>query len=106
LIVPTALRFEAIRIARNSDRPATADRDINALYSEGSVKQIHVWKRLTDTDAFYVTTNAENGLMTVRREGIFTQSSQDFDTYDSKLTAAERYAVSVGDHRCIVKSPG
>jgi len=106
LIVPTQLRFEAVRILRNSDRPATADRDINAMYSEGSVKKLHVWKRLTDTDAFYVTTNADNGLLTVRREGIFTQSTQDSDTYDTKLTAAERYACSVGDHRCIVKSAG
>ena len=106
LVVPTALRFEAVRIVRNSDRPATADRDINAMYSEGSIKDLKVWKRLTDTDAFYVTTNADNGLLMVQREGIFTQSMMDFDTYDTKLTAAERYAVTVGDHRCIVKSAG
>jgi hypothetical protein len=106
LIVPTALRFEAKRILKNPDRPATADRDINVLHMEGDIPEVCVWKHLTDADAFCVQTNAEDGLMTVRREGIFTMSSQDFDTYDTKLTAAESYAVTVGDHRSVAFTPG
>lgn len=106
LIVPTQLRFEAIRIVKNSDRPATADRDINAMYSEGSIGKIITWKRLTDTDAFFVTTDVEDGLMTIRRKGVSTKVTQDPYTFDSLLCAYERYAVSVGNPRCIVKSAG
>lgn len=106
LIVPTALRFEAKRILKNPMRPGTADRDINVLNMEGDIPEIVVWKRLSDTDAFFVQTDADEGLILVRREGIFTMEGKDFETYDSKLTAAESYAVSVGDHRCIVGTPG
>ena len=106
LIVPTQLRFEAKRILRNPNRPATADRDISVLNMEGDISEILVWKRLSDADAFFVQTDAENGLMTIRRKGIETSSMQDFETYDTKLTASERYANSVGDHRCVVGTPG
>ena len=106
LIVPSALRFEAKRVLKNPDRPGTSDRDINILNMEGDIPEIVVWKRLSDTDAFFVQTDADEGLITIRREGIFTMSSQDFETYDTKLTAAERYANSLGDHRNLVGTPG
>lgn len=106
LWVPTALKFEATRIVKNADRPATADRDINAMYSQGTIKNIRVWKRLTDSDSYFVTTDAEMGLLMVRREGIFTQSSQDPYTFDTILSACERYQPSVGDFRKVVGTPG
>lgn len=106
LIIPTALRFEAKRILNNLNRPATADRDINVLNADGEIGEIVIWKRLTDSNAYFVQTDAEDGLMTIRRKGIFTKSMQDFETYDTKVTAAERYTNSVGDHRCVVGTPG
>jgi hypothetical protein len=106
LIVPTALRFEAKRILNNPSRPATTDRDINVLNADGEISEIVIWKRLTDSDAYFVQTDAENGLLIGRREGVFTSSAQDFETYDTKVTAAESYVVTVGDHRCVVGTPG
>jgi hypothetical protein len=106
LIVPSALRFEAKRVLKNENRPGTADRDINVLNMEGDIPEIVVWKRISDSDSYFIQTNAEEGLITIRREGVFTSSAQDFETYDTKLTAAERYANSVGDHRNIIGSPG
>lgn len=107
LIVPSALRFEAKRILNNPSRPGTTDRDINVLNMEGDISELIIWKRLTDSDAYFVQTDAEEGLLTVRREGVFTMSAQDFETYDTKLTAAERYVNTVGDAaRCIVGTSG
>lgn len=106
LIIPPALRFEAHRVLKSVNEPGSANNDVNAVRVEGMVSKVFVWKRLTDSDAFFITTDAENGLMMVKREGIFTQSSQDPFTFDTILSAAERYAVSVGDHRCIVGTPG
>jgi hypothetical protein len=106
LVVPSALRFEAKRILNNTARPATADRDINVINMEGDISELVIWKRLTDPDAHFLQTDAEQGLITIRREGVFTMSAQDFETYDTKLTAAERYVNSAGDHRGIVGTPG
>ncbi len=106
LIVPSALQFEADRIVYNPMRPATADRDINAMYRRGTISDVVVWKRLSDSDAYFVTTDAEYGLVMVRRKGIYTKESQDPYTHDTILTAKERYWPSVGDWRCIVGTPG
>lgn len=106
LIVPTALRFEAKRILKNPSRPATSDRDINVLNMDGDIPEIVVWKRLTDDNAYSIQTDCGDGLLMIRRRGIRTKSAMDFETYDIKLTASERYGVTVGDHRCIVHTPG
>lgn len=107
IIVPSDLRFEVKRVLGGAERPATTDRDVNVLHVEGVIPEIAVWKRLTDADAFFIQTDAPDGLTLVRRKGIFTKSAQDFETYDTKVTAAERYLCTVGDAaRCIVGTSG
>ncbi len=106
LLVPKELQFEAHRILKSMLRSSSADNDANALRDMGIIKNIIVWKRLTDTDAFFLTTNCEDGLILARREGIFTQSSQDPFTFDTILSAAERYAVGVGKHQSVLGTPG
>lgn len=106
LIIPPALQFEAHRILKSMGRVATADNDANALKDMGVIRNVIVWKRLTDTDAFFLTTNCEDGLILVRREGIYTQTSQDPFTFDTILSACERFAVTVGKHQAIVGSMG
>lgn len=106
LIVPVALKFEAVRILKSPARVGTPDNDANVLKMDGYIEEIVVWKRLTDSDAWFISTDAENGLLEIRREGIYTQESMDPYTHDTILTTAERAAWSVGDHRCIVGTPG
>lgn len=106
LLIPKELQFEAHRILKSMGRVATADNDTNAIREMGIVKSVVMWKRLTDTDAFFLTTSCEDGLILARREGIFTQSSMDPYTFDTILSAAERYAVGVGKHQSVVGTPG
>lgn len=106
IIVPSALRFEVKRVLKNTDRPGTADRDISVLNMEGELNDIVVWKRLSDSDAYFIQTNAEQGLIHIQKRGIVTRSSQDPYTFDTILTATERYVDSLGDHRCLVGTPG
>lgn len=106
LIIPSALQFEAHRILKSTDRYNTADRSTNALNDMGVVKNIIKWKRLTDTDAFFLKTDCEDGLILARREGVFTQSSQDPFTFDTILSACERFAITVGKHQSLVGSMG
>lgn len=106
LIVPVGLRFEAKRILNNPNRPETADRDINVINMDGDIPELVIWKRLTSATAFFLQTDADDGLILIRREGITTSSAQDFETYDTKLTASERYAPSLGDHRNVLGTQG
>lgn len=106
LLIPSALQFEAHRILKSMGQVYSADNTTNALKDMGIVKNIITWRRLTDSDAFFLTTNAEDGLILARREGVFTQSSMDPYTFDTILSACERYAVGVGKHQSVLGTPG
>jgi len=106
LVVPKELRFEADRIVNSKYRVASADNDISAINSQSVVKKIIPWKRLTDTDAFFITTNADNGLLVASRQGVTTDSFKDPTTKDIIVSAYERFRTFFADWRCVVGSPG
>lgn len=106
LLIHPSNQFEAHRILKSMGRVATADNDANALKDMGVVRNIVVWRRLGDSDAFFLTTNCENGLILARRQGVMTRSAQDPYTFDSIVTAFERYAVGVGKHQAVIGTPG
>lgn len=106
LIVHPSNQFEAWRIIKSMGRVSTPDNDTNALREMGIVKQLVVWRRLSDSDAFFVTTDCEDGLVLARRKNVTTSSFNDPYTYDTILTAHERYAVGVNKHQSVLGTPG
>jgi hypothetical protein len=106
LIIPSALRFEAERILKNPSRPSTSDRDINAIYQQGVVGNTHVWKRITDSDSWYITTSCDNGLIHASRKGVDMDSYKEPTTRDVIVSAVERYVTFFLDWRAVVGSPG
>lgn len=108
LIVPVDSDFIAKRILGNPDRPATSDRDINALVKMGTISggyTVNHW--LTDTDSWYLKTDAAmDGLKMFVRTSMKTSNSDDFDTGNLKFKARERYTFGVSDPLCIMGSPG
>ena len=63
LIIPPALMFVATRLLQTELRVGTADNDINAINSNGSIPEGYsVNHYLTDTDAFFITTDIPNGM--------------------------------------------
>jgi hypothetical protein len=61
---------------------------------------------LTDTDAFFLMTDAPNGLKMFNRVSMKTGFEGDFDTGNVKFKARERYSFSWSDPRGIYGSPG
>lgn len=106
LIVPSALQFEARRILKSDLRYATSDNDANILRMEGVIKSIIDWKRLSDSDAYFCTTDAEYGLCFIRRRGVYTTESVDPYNGDKIVSGKERYQPSLIDHRGLVGCPG
>ena len=107
LIIPSALQFVAERLMASNLRPATADNDINAIRSMGMLPEGYVVNHfLTDTDAFFIKTDAPNGFKHFERSPIKTSMEGDFDTGNVRYKARERYSFGVADPRCVFGSPG
>tara|TARA_B000000609_G_scaffold26872_1_gene17785 strand:+ start:6165 stop:7070 length:906 start_codon:yes stop_codon:yes gene_type:complete len=107
LIVPPSLMFVATRILQSDLRVGTADNDTNALRSNGSIPEgFAVNHYLTDTDAFFLTTDIPNGLKMFVRTPMSTSMDGDFNTGNVRYKARERYSFGVSDPLGIYGSPG
>lgn len=106
LVVPNQLRFEAERIVNSRYRTATADNDISAIYNQNVIKNVVAWKRLTDVNGFFLTTDASNGFTIAERAGVTTDSFKEPTTMDVLVTAFERYLPFVQDFRCVIGNQG
>jgi len=107
MIVPSGNQFNAERILKSQGRTQTADNDINAIKSMGMVPQGYVVNNfLTDTDAWFIKTDAPNGLKMFTRAPIRTAMEGDFDTGNVRYKARERYSFGWSDWRGIFGSPG
>lgn len=105
LIVPPAQHFEAKRIIESelqNDTALNAKNVVGMLFKGGLL----TWTFLTDTDAWFVQTDAPRGLVHFKRKaGKFAQDS-DFDTTNAKAKFTERYSAGWTDWRGIYGSQG
>jgi hypothetical protein len=107
LIIPPALQFVATRILETELRVSTADNDINALKNNGSIPGGYAINHyLTDTNAWFLTTDVPNGLKHFVRTPMSTSMDADFDTGNSRYKARERYSFGVSDPLGLYGSPG
>jgi len=107
LIIPTALQFVEDRLLETPGRVGTADNDINAVRNMGMVPEGYTVNHyLTDTDAFFLTTDVPNGLKHFVRSPVSTSMEGDFETGNVRYKARERYSFGFSDWRGIFGSPG
>jgi hypothetical protein len=107
LVVPPALMFVATRLLQTEGRVGTADNDLNAIRNNGSIPEgFSINHYLTDTDAFFVTTDVPNGMKHFVRTPMATSMDGDFDTGNVRYKARERYSFGVSDPLGIYGSPG
>jgi len=107
LIIPKELQFIAERVLNSNLRSGTADNDANATKNMGMLPDGAVVNHfLTDTDAFFIKTDAPNGFKHFNRSPIKTAMEGDFDTGNMRFKARERYAFGVSDWRSVFATPG
>jgi hypothetical protein len=107
LIVPPSLMFVATRLLETELRVATADNDINAIKSNGSIPEGYAVNHfLTDDDAWFLTTDVPNGLKHFVRTPMSTSMDGDFDTGNVRYKARERYSFGWSDPLGMFGSPG
>jgi hypothetical protein len=107
LIVPPDLAFEATRILKSTGQNDSANNAVNALRSMGILQDgVVVNPYFTDTDAWFVRTDASNGLKLFQREAAEFDSDNDFDTYNLRFKGYERYSTGWSDWRQLWGSAG
>jgi len=107
LIIPKELQFIAERVINSNLRSGTADNDTNAMKNMGMLPEGAVVNHfLTDTDAFFIKTDAPNGFKYFNRSPIKTAMEGDFDTGNMRFKARERYSFGVSDWRSVFGTPG
>ena len=107
LVIPPALQFVATRILETQLRVGTADNDINAMYTNSSIPEGYTVNHyLTDTDAYYLTTDVPNGMKHFERTALTTSMDGDFDTGNVRYKARERYSFGWSDPLGMWGSPG
>ena len=107
LVIPPALQFVATRILETSLRVGTTDNDINALKNNGAIPEGYTINHfLTDTNAWFLTTDVPNGLKHFIRVPLATAFEGDFDSGNTRFKARERYSFGYSDPLGIYGSAG
>ncbi len=107
LIVPRQLWFEANRIVNSVLQNDTANNAINVLKATNAMPQgIHVNHYLTDTDAWFIKTNAPRGLIHYQREAVSFTRDNDFNTSNALAKCYQRESFRWTDFRGAYASPG
>lgn len=106
LIIPKELMFEATRILKTEGQVYSADNTLNAIKTMGVIPTVVVNDYLTDTDAWFIRTNVQDGLKYFERDGDSFGMDEDFDTENAKYKARSRFAFGWTDPRGIYGSPG
>ena len=107
LIIPPALMFVATRLLETELRVGTNNNDINAIKNNGSIPEGYTVNHyLTDTNAWFLTTDVPNGLKHFIRTPLANSMDGDFDTGNVRYKARERYSFGVSDPLGIFGSPG
>ena len=98
LIVPPALQFVATRLLETELRVGTTDNDINALKNNGAVPEGYAINHfLTDSNAWFLTTDVPNGLKHFVRSPLANSMDGDFDTGNVRYKSRERYSFGWSD---------
>jgi hypothetical protein len=98
MIVPPSLMFVAKRLLDTELRVATADNDINAIKQMGAIPEGYTVNHfLTDTNAWFLTTDVPNGMKHFVRTPLQNSMDGDFDTGNVRYKARERYSFGWSD---------
>jgi hypothetical protein len=98
LVVPPSLMFVATRLLETELRVGTADNDINAIKTNGSIPGGYTVNHfLTDPDAWFLCTDIPNGLKHFIRVPMATSMDGDFDSGNMRYKARERYSFGFSD---------
>jgi hypothetical protein len=107
LIVAPGNIFQAEVLLKSVLRAGNANNDINPVKSIGLLDEgAAVLSRLTSSTAWWVQTDAPEGLKLLMRRRLEKTMEGDFETDTMRYKATERYDLGFTDPRCAYGTPG
>ncbi len=107
LFVPRQSQFIAHRILKSVGQSGTANNDTNALKDLGMLPDgVATSVYLSDSDSWYIKTDAADGLKHFSRRKLKRGMEGDFETGNMRYKASERYSFGWTDWRGIFASSG
>lgn len=105
IIIPVDLDFEVNKIMKTEYEVGTNNNTVNVVRSRfpGGVKICHY---LTDTDAWFISTDVPNGMKYFERSADSFDSDDDFDTDNAKFKAQFRCSFGWTDPRALYLCAG
>lgn len=107
LVIPRQLQFDAHRILKSTLQSGTGNNDTNALKDMNALPggmSVNVY--LSDPDAWFIITNASDGLKHFVRRRLKRGMEGDFETGNMRYKSSERYSFGWTDWRGGFASPG
>lgn len=95
---------QANRILKSTKRVGVADNDLN--YVGGLIGDIVANPYLSDSDAYFVLTDVDDGLKFLNRKDPTIDQGADFDTKNAKFSVIMRCSLGWSDFRGIIGSAG
>jgi hypothetical protein len=107
LLVAPANMYNAERILASPLQNDTSNNAINAVRGRNSLKDgFYVNNYFTDDDAWFIKTNAPDGMKCFNRRPAKFEQDMDFGTSNMRFKATERYSFGWSDDRGIYGTPG
>jgi hypothetical protein len=107
LVVAPGNIFQAEVLLKSVLRAGNANNDINPIKSIGLLDEgAAVLSRLTSSTAWWVQTDAPEGMKLMMRRGLEKTMEGDFETDSMRYKATERYDVGFTDPRAMYGTPG
>ena len=106
LIVAPQNMLQAEVLLKSVLRTGTANNDVNPVVSAGLVSKSVTVSRLTSATAWWIQTDAKEGMKFMSRRKLQKSMEGDFDTDSMRYKATERYAFGWTDPRTIYGTPG
>jgi len=99
--------FQAEVLLKSALRSGTADNDVNPVKSMGLLSggQANL-SRVTSSTAWFIQTDAPEGMKVMMRRGLEKSMEGDFETDSTRYKATERYAVGWTDPRAMFGTAG
>ena len=98
MVIPPALMFVAKRLLDTELRVGTTDNDINAIKQMGAIPGGYTVNHfLTDSNAWFLTTDVPNGMKHFERVALQNSMDGDFDTGNVRYKSRERYSFGWSD---------
>jgi len=107
LVTSPANVFQTETILKSALRTGTNNNDVNPVNSMGLLKEgQYNLSRLTSNTAWWILTDAPEGLKLMMRRGLKRSMEGDFETDTMRYKSTERYVPGFTDPRCTFGTPG